>query len=451
MPETWIEDRTGESPWHKQSEILRALATNRRVAVASANGCGKSWLAARAAVWFLNTYRPSIVVTTAPTDRQVRRILWREIHRVAAAAEAMGKGLGGKLLNKAWEMAADHFAFGFATRDYDADSFQGLHAEHILVIVDEAAGISEPIWEGIMSVLRGEHAKLLAIGNPTNLDGTFYRAFSAKGWWTSHISAFETPNLQGNGIVVPGLVTARDIEDAREDWGEGSFLWQARILGQFPDKVEDTLISLSWVEAAGHEEPLREGPVEVAADIARYGGDSTVFVARQGGCAFHGVEYSQQSTMETAGKLVKYCRDNKADVLKIDAVGLGAGVVDRCKEVLKDVSIIEMNAGGKPIDSSNYADAGTEWWHQLAKSLQQGALGGPVFQEKRVLRELSARRYKYMSDGRMKLQSKEEMRGKGLKSPDWGDAIAMAFAAPKAGPNYKVRPVIDLTQTSRWR
>src|SRR5690554_3113453 len=214
LPDAWVQEVTGETPWTKQTEILRALAVHRRVAVASCNSAGKSWLAARAAAWFMDTYYPAQVVTTAPTDRQVRRILWKEIHRAAAAAERNGNPLGGKLLTKSWEFNEEHFALGFATRDYDPDAFQGLHAEHILVIVDEAAGISEAIWEGIMSVVRGKHARLLAIGNPTSLEGTFYRAFSSAGWWTTHISAFDTPNLQGRGIVVPGLVTEQDVEDA---------------------------------------------------------------------------------------------------------------------------------------------------------------------------------------------------------------------------------------------
>ncbi len=451
MPDLWVQETTNETPWRKQAEILRALAVNRRVAVASCNSAGKSWLAARAAGWFMLNFEPAIVVTTAPTDRQVRRILWKEIHSLHARAERQGNSLGGKLLAKAWEFDKEHFAFGFATRDYDPDAFQGIHSENIMVIVDEAAGISEPIWEGIMSVVRGSNAKLLAIGNPTNLDGTFYRAFSSPGWWTTHISAFETPNLQGQGVVVPGLITEQDLEDAREDWGEGSFLWQARILGRFPDKVEDTLISLSWLEAAANEEPERVGPVEVAADIARYGSDSTVFVARQGMNAFAGVEYSQLSTMETAGRLVNFVRKLNAAVLKIDGVGLGAGVVDRCRELLTDIEILEMNAGEKPIDGSNYADAGTEWWHTLAKRLQTGNIGGKVFAEKRVMQELTTRRYKYLSDGRMKLESKEDIRKKGLKSPDWGDALAMVFAASKPRPNYKVKPVLDLTAASKWR
>jgi phage terminase large subunit len=430
-PDLWVEEVLGERPWNKQQEILRALSTHGRVAVASCNGAGKSWLAARAAAWFVTNFVPSQVVTTAPTDRQVRRILWKEIHRSVSAADANGHKLGGKLLTKSWEFTEDHFAMGFATRDYDADSFQGLHGDHLMVIVDEAAGISESVWEGIMSVLRGRHAVLLAIGNPTTLEGTYYKAFSSRGWWTTHISAFDTPNLQGDGIVVPGLVTAQDIDNAREDWGEGSFLWQSRILGQFPTKLENTLISLAWVESAGQENPPREGAVEVAADVARYGNDSTVFVARQGANCFDGHEHSQMSTMETAGKLIDYATQLEAKRIRIDAVGLGAGTYDRVAEHFSrddTVDVVEMNAGSRATDDVHYADAGTEWWSNLAKKLQVGEIGGDVFQQPRVMRELSSRPYKYESNGKMRLMSKEHMRKAGIPSPDWADAVAMVSA-----------------------
>lgn len=450
MPDVWVQEVIGEKPWDKQSEILQHLAINRRVAVASCNSAGKSWLAARAVAWWMANFYPAIVVTTAPTDRQVRRILWKEIHKLHARAKANGVNLGGKLLTKSWEFTKEHFAFGFATRDYDSDAFQGIHSDNILVVVDEAAGISEQIWEGIMSVVRGSNAKLLAIGNPTSLSGTFYNAFSSAGWWTCHISAFETPNLQGKGVVIPGLITEQDIEDARNDWGEDSFLWQSRILGRFPDQIEDTLIALSWVEAAANLDAERTGIVEVAVDVARYGADSTVLVAKDGNDLFDYEEYTRLSTMEVVGKLVQFVKKHKAKVVKIDSVGLGAGVYDRAKEVLREVELIEMNAGGSPIDSTNYADAATEWWHNLARKLQAGQIGGRVFANKRLMRELTSRRYKHLSDGKMKLESKEDMRKKGLGSPDFADAVAMVYAEVKSR-NYKVKMVMDLTQTSKWR
>jgi hypothetical protein len=119
-------------------------------------------------------------------------------------------------------------------------------------------------------------------------------------------TAFDSPNVQRRRIVVPGLVTEADIVQAREDYGEGSPVWQSRILGQFPDSLEDTIIALRLVEAAGLREPNMEGEVVIGADIACGGSDSTVLVARRGVNIFAAEEYNQIDTMESARCLAKF-------------------------------------------------------------------------------------------------------------------------------------------------
>jgi phage terminase large subunit len=435
LPDKWVQDVSGEVPWAKQCEIMRALVVHPRVAVASANSCGKTYLAARLVVWWLAMYRPSIVVTTAPTDRQVTEVLWREVRAFAAKAKARGKGLGGRLLltNK-WEFAEDHFAIGFSTKDNDPDKFQGFHSPHTLVIADEAAGISEMIFEGITAILKGEHNRLLAIGNPTSLEGWFFEAFKSEGWWTDHISALDTPNLKQNRIVVPGLVTAADVEQGRIDYGEGSPLWQSRILGQFPDRLDDTLIPIAWVEAAGEREPGRGGEVVVGADFARGGSDSTVFVARHGMNLFAAEEHNQKNTMEAAGLLVQFCKRVGATRLQGDVIGLGSGPMDRVRELMPDLEVVEMGAGSSAWDDANYANLGVEWYSVLAELLRTEKAGGKVFQNKRAISELTSRKREIRSDGRWQLEAKEKVKKRGGRSPDWGDAIAMCYAPrPKAG------------------
>jgi phage terminase large subunit len=447
MPDHWVTRTTGEKLWKKQTEIARAVVTKPRVAVASCNSAGKSYLAARVAIWFLKTYTPAIVLTTAPTDRQVRRILWKEIAIAYHKAEAAGNPLGGTLLTKEWQIADDHFAFGFATRDYDATSFQGIHAPHLLVIADEAAGLTETIWEGIYSVLKGAHTRLLAIGNPTSMDGQFYKAFSSDRWWTTNISAFDTPNLQGQGIVIPGLVTAQDVEDAKEDWGEGSPLYVSRVEGKFPESTIDTLIPPMLLEQAGQGEWTQEEmdevdpdePVDVGADFARYGTDKNVFVARRGRLGLAAEEFGREALgrtgiMAAAGRLVNFALAVKAKRIKCDAVGLGGGVPDRLRELQdqglfpRDVQIIDINAGGRPMNPSKYADLATEQWDGLASRLRKDLAFGPIFKNKRAAFQLTRRKYKVQSDGRMKLESKDDMKKRGLDSPDWGDAITSAYA-----------------------
>ena len=430
LPDQWLERTSGENPWDKQREIMQALVRHRRVAVASANGCGKSFIAARIAIWWLCMYRPGIVITTAPTDRQVSEILWREIGVFASKAKARGNPLGGRLLTNHWQFAEDHFAIGFSTRENDADKFQGFHSPHLLVIADEAAGISEKIFEGITAVLKGAHTRLLAIGNPTTLSGWFYDAFKSDGWYSTHISAFDTPNLKEQRIVIPGLVTEADVAQARIDYGKGSPLWQARILGQFPDLLDDTMIAIRWVEEAGERVPEREGEIVVGADIARGGSDSTVFVARRGMNAFASEEHHQSDTMQSTALLVKFCTKHHADRLQVDAVGLGAGVVDRLRELLPNLEINEMGAGTSANDKEHFANAGAEWYAVLAETLREGRAGGEVFRNKRVVNELTSRKRRLRSDGRYELEPKKDILKRGGRSPDYGDALAMCFAPP---------------------
>ena len=460
-PDKWLESETGESMWAKQKEIARAVAINPRVAVASCNAAGKSYLAARIATWFLKTYTPSIVLTTAPTDRQVRRILWKEIHACAQRAKQIGNPLGGELMTKEWKFSEEHFGLGFATRDYDATAFQGIHAPHILVVADEAAGLSETIFEGIYSVLKGAHTRLLAIGNPTNLSGQFYRAFSSDRWKSFYISAYDTPNLQGNGTIIPGLVTADDIEDAKEDWGEDSPLFIARVLGRFPESMEDTLIPLSRVEQAGAgtwdqeeiDEVDPEAGVEIGMDVARYGADKNVIVARRGRIALAAEEFGREALgktgiMAACGRLLQFIDRHEfmrqLTAIKADAVGLGGGLPDRLRElqqegkIPKNIMIQDMNAGSKAFNSGKYADQTTEQWATLGDLIKQDLAFGPVFKNKHVIGQLTRRKYKILSDGRMKLESKDEMKKRGLKSPDWGDALAMAYGETRR-PRPKIR------------
>jgi phage terminase large subunit len=435
LPDLWLRRMSGEIALEKQCEIMRAVGRYPRVAVASANSCGKTFIAARIAVWFLCMYARSIVIITAPTDRQVLEVLWREMRAFKAKAEARGNPIGGKmLLTGKWEFAQDHFAIAFSTNDNDPAKFQGFHAPHILVIADEAAGISEQIFEGITAVLKGAHTRLLAIGNPTTLEGWFYEAFRSPGWWSTHISAFDTPNVREGRIVVPGLITAQDIEQARTDYGEGSPMWQARIEGRFPAQLEDTMIALDWIEKAAQLQPPEQGEVVVGADIARFGKDSTVFVARHGMNLFAAEEYNQIDTMQASGLLARFCKKVRADRVQVDVVGLGAAVVDRLREVVGkldlDVELVEMGAGEKAHDDKNYTNASAEWYAVLALLLYEGRAGGTIFGNKRLISDLSSRKRRMRSDGRWELEPKQEIHKRGGRSPDWGDAVAMCFAPP---------------------
>ena len=154
----------GVQLWSKQEEVLSALLEHRRVAVKSGNGLGKGFSAAVALLWFLHAHQDAaIVLSTAPTFRQVRHILWRQVHRLYRPASEI---LGGKMLDTRWEISSDRYAMGLSAEN--ADQFQGFHSPNMFIVVDEAEGVSDEIYEAIEAVMTSASPLLLLIGNPTN-------------------------------------------------------------------------------------------------------------------------------------------------------------------------------------------------------------------------------------------------------------------------------------------
>ena len=200
-----------------------------------------------------------ITVTTAPTDRQVRELLWREIRGLYLRNSAL---IAGTLSRTSLELSHGHFAIGLSTDV--PEQFQGFHSGNILFVVDEASGVSEDIYEAIEGSMTTDQARLLLIGNPTRRSGTFYEAFHARRnlWHNIHISALDTPNLNleiesptgppgHSGIgPIPGLPTPEWVAEAAKNWGPKSPLYQIRVLGDFPSHGTDNLIGLTYLEGA---------------------------------------------------------------------------------------------------------------------------------------------------------------------------------------------------------
>ncbi len=197
-PVWFVRECLGATPWSKQGEILEAVRDHDYVAVRSCNGSGKTYIAAHAVIWWLMCYDDAVVITTAPTQRQVTELLWREIR---AIHQANAELIGGRISATRLELSARRFAFGFSTNT--PERFQGFHQEHILFVVDEASGVDRRIFDAIEGSMTTHHAKMLLIGNPTSLSGVFYDAFHKDRaiWKTIHISAFDVLS-EGNEVAM---------------------------------------------------------------------------------------------------------------------------------------------------------------------------------------------------------------------------------------------------------
>ena len=432
-PVNFVKKRLKAKLWTKQEEILRAVRDHTRVAVRSCNGSGKTFVAAHAVLWWLRCFPDSIVITTAPTEHQVRDVLWREIRRAYHDNEDL---IGGKLLRTALELDDKHYAQGLSTDT--PERFQGFHEGHILFVVDEASGVREGIFEAMEGSMTSEHSRMLLLGNPTALSGYFYEAFHARRslWRTIHISAFETPNLRQEEIVNPSLVTQKWVDDAKVNWGEDSPMYQIRVLGDFPSESEDTLISLKIIENAveGKDEvpdAQDDQPVELGVDVARFGSDRTVICARQGDWVIEMESFTKKDTMETAGLVRQFVKRHSPSRVRVDAIGVGAGVVDRLKE-LGVPGVTGINVARRATNQEHFANLKAELYDGLRDRFQQGRVRIP--NDQKLISELASIRYSFTSSGQIRIEDKDELRSRGKPSPDLADALMLAFAhTPRSG------------------
>ena len=425
----------GARLWEKQEEVLTALTENRRVAVKAGNGLGKGFCAAVAVLWFLYAHRDqAIVLSTAPTFRQVRHILWRQIHRLYRPA---AETLGGKMLDTRWELSDDRYAMGLSADS--ADQFQGFHSPNMFIVVDEAEGVSDEIYEAVESVMTSADPLLLLIGNPTTMEGAFRRAFYEERtlYRNITISALESPNVQAGRVVFPGLTTATWVEERREIWGEENPVYRARVLGEFPEQGEDTLFSLRNIESAVDRlppSPAAEGdgtePVVLAVDVARYGSDRSVILRRRGDRVEDIQVLRQMDTMQLAARVAASIREHEQVQLHIDEVGVGAGVVDRLRELGHRVRGI--NVANRARQERTYLNLRAEGYWTLAERFNTGRISIPA--DNQLIGELAAMRYGYdKQTNRLKIESKDDMRKRGLPSPDIADALMLAFLPPASG------------------
>jgi phage terminase large subunit len=445
-PVEWVEEAFGEDLWARQCEILNSIRDNRRTAVRSCFDIGKSFIAARVALWFLYSFPHSKVITTAPTFRQVEGILWREI-RVAKQKARIN--LKGDLTTTRLNIAPDWFAFGFSTDE--PTGFQGFHAVHILLIVDEAAGIDEGIFKASEGVVSSESARTLLIGNPTNLAGTFYSSFKMPNYHHIHIGAFDTPNFTTFGITVddirqntwepkiigplprPYLITPEWVYDKYLRWGDESPMWQAMVMGDFPQQGDDTLIPLSKIEAATRKViiNLEADPWVVGADIARFGIDKTVFCLRHGNAAIELQKYGMLDTMSTSARLHDYLFINSLASANIDAIGVGAGVVDRMKQTDGSKTINGINVAIPSHEPEMFANLRAEMYWHLRTLFIEGNISIPADED--LMSQLANTKYKFVN-GKVQIEAKDDMKKRGLPSPDCADALALAFCQANQRP-----------------
>ena len=423
-PVRFCREVLGVEPWSMQERILAAIASEARVTVRSGNGSGKTVLAAWTALWFTMTRPGSIVVTTAPTGRQVKDLLWRRIRTAYAASKVP---LPGRCQTTMLECGTDWYAIGVATDE--ETKFQGPHsAAGVMLIGDEASGLAEWLFAAMEGCMTEAHAKMLLIGNPNQAMGTFYE--SHRTWPASqrfHISAYDTP---------PEIIRREWIEEKRRDWGEESPLYQVRVLGNFPPQAEGSLIALAWAEAAQQAELALEAeqPLEIGVDMAAGGGDECVLYARRGKKVIAWDYWHNPDTMASAGRIASYARKLGAAVVKVDDIGIGKGTTDFLRTELEHDRILVqgVNVAEAARDGERFYNQRSELFWGLADRFKAGEIDIPAGDDL-LMDQLTQLRYRFTPRGQVRLESKEELKKERpatsrWQSPDRADALCLAFA-----------------------
>lgn len=434
-PARFAVEALGATPTDQQWKGSRELVRTRRVSIRSGHGTGKSAFASWCVLWFLACYFPAKVPCTAPTSHQLEDVLWSEI---AKWHRRLAERLPGLAAQYEWTSEAyrlrgapqEAFAVARTSRPEKPEALQGFHAENILFLIDEASGVSDKVFEVAEGALSTEGAFVVMFANPTRNSGYFYDSHhKMRGSWSAlHWNGEDSPNV--SRAYIEGMV---------KKYGRQSPIFKVRVLGEFVDAA-DGVISLELCEAAKIRDVVRNAaaPIVWGLDVARFGDDSCALAGRQGN---HQLvmgedgdpvkEWFKQDTMVTAGIVkARWDRTPAAErpaAINVDVIGIGAGVVDRLREM--QLPVVGVNVAESESANANpdvqFNRLRDELWWKGREWLERRDCR--MADDDDTIGELTVPTYKFLSNGRIQVQSKAELRALGIKSPNRADAWLLTF------------------------
>lgn len=447
-PAAWAKEKGAIHLWSKQIEIMESVRDNAKTAVASCHQIGKSFTAAIAVAWWLDTHLPgeAFVVTTAPTAPQVKAILWREINRVHEKA-----GLKGRTNLTEWYIGDQLVAFGRKPSDYNDQAFSGIHARYVLVVLDEACGIPKQLWDASSTLVANpETCRLLAIGNPDDPVGEFANVCKeGSGWNVMHVGYADTPNFTGEPVsqlVKDSLIHPLWVEDRRSYWGEDSALFQSKCAGKFPTTGDPfQIIPISWANQCRYLEfPAGKRPVEAGIDVGG-GNDRTVVTVREGNRVKNVKWFVDSDPMRTVALVATHLRENEVTCVKVDVVGIGWGIYGRLRELSSrnnptgqtthHADVVPINVANSPTEGNEerFLNRRAQMWWEIGREFCRLRMWDFSGLEPNIMNdlvnELVMPRYEILdSKGRIKVEAKDDIR-KRLRgqSPDLADSLLLAF------------------------
>ena len=428
-----------EGPADYQLEILSTLVEQKRIAVRSPHGVGKTSLAAWVILWFALTRDGSDgdwkIVSTASAWRQLKNYLWPEVHKWARRLKwskiLRSAFSSSELLQLSLKLSTGE---AFAVASSDANLIEGAHADSLLYLFDESKSIPDGVFDSAEGALAAGDCYALAISTPGEPVGRFYGIHSRKpgleSWSVRHVTLEEA--------IAAGRISRTWAEDKKLLWGESSAIFQNRVLGEFHTSDADGVIPLSWIEAANerweiwHESKEWLPFTAVGVDVGRStDGDKTLLALRHGDVITELQRFAVADTMISAGHVASILKA-RGGYGMIDLIGIGAGVYDRLRE--QGLEVKPFNAGASAEGMKDRSEEleflnlrAAAWWR--FRELLDPAFGSTVClpPDDRLLGDLCAPHWRVTSSGKVQIESKDEIRKRLGRSTDDGDAVVMSF------------------------
>lgn len=432
-PALFCTEVLGMRPWEGQSEILDAIKVHDRVTVASGNKCGKTTVAAATSLWWACTRHEARVVLLAPTTRQISEQVWREITRLYKGAKFP---LGGQLFaqpSAGIRWSDNRQIIGFSTDT--SEGFAGFSGR-ILYVIDEASGVPDHTWELASTSPLG---RVLAISNPTRTEGAFHRSHvEGRGVWhplviSSERAAecnriFTLPSGERRPLY-PGIADADYIKARQAEFGTDSYFYDVRVRGRFSQLSDRAMIPPGVVEAAKARwvtECPSSDPLEIGVDCAYFGPDSTCIIWRRGKWSSRPIELKSKDAVQIADAVralaFRLRRPGEKPTVRFDTSnGYGSGPADILKRT-DGINVVGCVATASATDDL-HARLRDESWAALHRWLAEG---GSIPDDHRLISDLLAPTFDVDEKGKIKVESKREIRKRIGRSTDYADALALA-------------------------
>lgn len=458
-PVMFMRDVLAFEPDDWQIEVSRDIRDYPKVSVKSGQGVGKTGVEAALLLWFLSCFPYSRVVATAPTKQQLHDVLWSEVDKWMNNSPLL------PMLIKwtktyVYVQGFEKRWFAVARTATKPENMQGFHEDNMLFIVDEASGVADPIMEAITGTLSGENNKLLLMGNPTKTSGTFYDSHTVdRALYRCH-----TVNAEHSSRTNKDNIAAM-----KRKYGENSNVVRVRVYGEFPEQEDDVFIPISFLEqsvktelsdatakafgqyrdSSGNLQPADVSGVkliEIGCDVARFGDDKTCIGYRVNEVVQIYKKYNGKDTTWTASNIAILYQELRSRfefkgqiAVKVDDGGVGGGVVDQLKTFKRDnqsefgnMVIIPVNFG-QPIKNHRYYADTTTYMMGVVRELiapydEAGNKHSPEIilpDDSDLIGQLSCRKYEFISNAKQKVESKQEMKDRGLASPDEADCVLL--------------------------